>query len=240
MRYGIVADIHGNLEALEAVLAACEEQGVDAYLSTGDIVGYGANPSECIDRMRELDTLVTAGNHDWAAAGRLSLDYFNPYAREAIYWTQEQLTSSQLQYLEELNLIEMVDDVTIVHGTLYDPENFDYLLTAYDAHLSLQLQETRLCLVGHSHVPITFLLDGAVTYSFDSEVDISEIQKAIVNPGSVGQPRDENPRAAYGIFDTETHVITVARTDYDIQKATSKILRAGLPEILAERLWLGK
>lgn len=240
MRYGIVADIHSNLEALEAVLAACEERKVDAYLSTGDIVGYGANPSECIDRIRDLNTLVTAGNHDWAAANRLSLDYFNPYAREAIYWTQERLSKAQFQYLHDLNLIETVGSVTIVHGTLYDPENFDYLLTAYDAHLSLQLQDTQLCLVGHSHVPITFLLDGSVSYSFDAEVDISDIDKAIVNPGSVGQPRDENPKAAFGVFDTETSIVSIHRVDYDIEKATTKILRAGLPEILAERLWLGK
>jgi predicted phosphodiesterase len=240
LKYGIIADIHSNLEALEAVLAACEEQSVDAYLSTGDIVGYGANPCECIDRIVELDTLVTAGNHDWAAAERLSLDYFNPYAREAIYWTQERLTKAQMQYLHDLNLIEMVEDVTLVHGTLYDPENFDYLLTAYDAHLSLQMLETRLCLVGHSHVPITFLLDGSVSYSFDTEIDLNGLTKAIVNPGSVGQPRDENPKAAFGIYDSETGVVRVERIDYDIEKATAKILRAGLPEVLAERLWLGK
>ena len=240
MRYGIVADIHGNLEALEAVIAVCEERGVNAYLSTGDIVGYGANPSECIDRIQGLGTVVTAGNHDWAAANLLSLDYFNPYAREAIYWTQERLSKAQFQYLHDLSLIETVDTVTLVHGTLYDPENFDYLLTAYDAHLSLQLQDTHLCLVGHSHVPITFLLDGSVSYSFDARIDISGIEKAIVNPGSVGQPRDENPKAAFGIYDTETQIVTIDRVDYDIEKATSKIIRAGLPEILAERLWLGK
>jgi len=240
LRYGIVADIHSNLEALEAVIAACEEQKVDAYLSTGDIVGYGANPSECIDRIRGLNTVVTAGNHDWAAANKLSLDYFNPYAREAIYWTQERLSKEQFRYLRDLNLTETVETITLVHGTLYDPENFDYLLTAYDAHLSLQLQETQLCLVGHSHVPITFLMDGSVSYSFETEIDISGIEKAIVNPGSVGQPRDENPKAAYGIYDSKTRVITIDRVDYDIEKATSKILRAGLPEVLAERLWLGK
>jgi predicted phosphodiesterase len=240
LRYGIVADIHGNLEALEAVLAVCEERKVDAYLSTGDIVGYGANPRVCIDPIGGLYTIVTAVNHDWAAANRLSLDYFNPYAREAIYWTQERLSKAQFQYLHDLNLIEIENSVTLVHGTLYDPENFDYLLTAYDAHLSLQLQETQLCLVGHSHVPITFLLDGSVSYSFETEIDISGLEKAIVNPGSVGQPRDENPKAAFGIYDSETRVMNIERVDYDIEKATSKILRAGLPEVLAERLWLGK
>ena len=240
MRYGIIADIHSNLEALQAVIAALEDLRVDAYLSTGDIVGYGADPAECIRITRDLGTTVVAGNHDWAVSGRLSLDYFNPYAREAIYWTQERLDEAEVKYLNDLPLIHEVDDITLVHGTLYGPENFDYLLTSYDAHLSFQLLKTKLCLVGHSHVPITFVLDGTVSFSFEPETDLSEITKAIANPGSVGQPRDENPKAAFGVYDTETEVITIDRVEYDIEAATSKILRAGLPEVLAERLWLGR
>lgn len=240
LRYGIIADIHSNLEALEAVLAELEKEGVDSYLSTGDIVGYGADPEACIRRVRELDTIVVAGNHDWAVANRLSLDYFNAHAREAIYWTQERLPEEAVRFLGQLPLLRRENDVTLVHGTLYSPENFDYLLTSYDAHLSFRVQETPLTLVGHSHVPISFVLDGTVTFSFDSDVDLSEVEKAIVNPGSVGQPRDENPKAAYGIWDTETRVFCTRRVEYDIESATGKILRAGLPEILAERLWVGK
>lgn len=240
MRYGIIADIHSNLEALEAVLAALEKEGVDGYLSTGDIVGYGADPEACIRRVRELDTIVVAGNHDWAVANRLSLDYFNAHAREAIYWTQERLPDEAVRYLGQLPLMQSHDDITLVHGTLYAPENFDYLLTSYDAHLSFRVQETHLTLVGHSHVPITFVLDGTVTFSFDTEVDLSAVEKAIVNPGSVGQPRDENPKAAYGIWDSEKRTFLTRRVEYDIESATGKILRAGLPEILAERLWVGK
>ncbi|MEN8149956.1 MAG: metallophosphoesterase family protein [Planctomycetota bacterium] len=240
MRYGVIADIHANLEALEAVLGVLEERGVDAYLSTGDIVGYGADPKACLDRLRDLGTVVTAGNHDWAVSNRLSLDYFNAYAREAIYWTQERLPESDIRYLDELPLVRKVDDITLVHGTLYSPENFDYLLTSYDAHLSFQLQETPLCLVGHSHVPITFLLDGTVTFTLDDEIDLDGVERAIVNPGSVGQPRDEDPRAAAGIYDSETRTFTIERVEYDIEGATSKILRAGLPEVLAERLWHGR
>jgi len=240
LRYAIIADIHSNLEALEAVLSVLEDRQIDAYLSTGDIVGYGADPVACLKRVRELDTTVVAGNHDWAVANRLSLDYFNAYAREAIYWTQERLEESDIRYLENLELTRRVGDVTLVHGTLYNPDNFDYLLTSYDAHLSFQVQETKLCVVGHSHVPITFVLDGTVTFSFDAETDLGPVDRAIVNPGSVGQPRDEDPRAAFGIYDTETGVFTTERVDYDIETATSKILRAGLPEVLAERLWVGR
>jgi len=203
-------------------------------------VGYGADPEKCVKRVRDLGTTVVAGNHDWAVADRLSLDYFNPYAREAIYWTQERLGDGDIRWLHDLPLIHEVGDITLVHGTLYGPENFDYLLTSYDAHLSFQLMRTPLCLVGHSHVPITFILDGTVTFSFDQRTDLCGVEKAIINPGSVGQPRDENPKASFGIFDTETQVFETERVEYDIESATSKILRAGLPEVLAERLWLGK
>jgi len=240
LRYGIIADIHANLEALEAVLDVLEARGVDVYVSTGDIVGYGADPKACLDRIRELEALVTAGNHDWAVSNRLSLDYFNAYAREAIYWTQERLSESDIRYLDELPLTRRLDDITLVHGTLYSPENFDYLLTSYDAHLSFQIQETPLCLVGHSHVPITFLLDGTVTFTLENRIDLTGIDRAIVNPGSVGQPRDENPKAAVGIYDSDTRVFTIERVEYDIEAATTKILRAGLPEVLAERLWHGR
>ena len=240
MRYGIIADIHSNLEALEAVLGVLEERGVDSYLSTGDIVGYGADPKACLDRIRELGTLVTAGNHDWAVSNRLSLDYFNAYAREAIYWTQERLPEADIRYLDELPLVRKVDDITLVHGTLYSPENFDYLLTSYDAHLSFQLQETPLCLVGHSHVPITFLLDGTVTFTLDEEIDLEGVDRAIVNPGSVGQPRDENPQATYAIYDDEAEQVKLYRVDYDIDACCAKIEKAGLPQVLADRLRVGK
>lgn len=240
MRYGIIADIHSNLEALEAVLEVLEEHRVEKYLSTGDIVGYGADPAACIDRVRELGTLVVAGNHDWAVANRLSMDYFNAYAREAIYWTQERLDQSQLDYLDQLPLKEEVEGITLVHGTLYEPANFDYLLTSYDAHLSFQLLETKLCLVGHSHVPISFILDGTVRFSVDTVMELANVTKAIVNAGSVGQPRDEDPRASCGTYDSETGTFTIERVEYDIETATSKILRAGLPEVLAERLWIGR
>lgn len=241
MRYGIIADIHSNLDALDAVLARLEKEDVDGYLSTGDIVGYGPEPEACLRRVRELGTEVVAGNHDWAVAGRLSLDYFNTHAREAIYWTQERLTPGDVKYLRDLPLTRVLDEeITLVHGTLYNPENFDYLLTSYDAHLSFRVQNTRLCLVGHSHVPITFLLDGTVTFSFDADLDLSQVERAIANPGSVGQPRDENPKAAYAIYDSDRRRLSLHRVEYDIEAVTSKILRAGLPEVLAERLWVGR
>jgi len=240
VRYAIISDVHSNLEALEAVLSSLEGESIDGYLSTGDIVGYGADPAACIARIRDLDPHIVAGNHDWAVAGTLSLDFFNSYAREAIEWTRERISVEDAEWLRSLKLVKKVDDVTLVHATLHSPENFDYLLTAYDAHLSLEVLETPVCFVGHSHVPVTFAQNGSVTFSFASEIDLSGVHRAIVNAGSVGQPRDGNPHASFGIYDTERNFVHVRRVAYDVAGATKKILAAGLPQVLAERLWFGK
>jgi diadenosine tetraphosphatase ApaH/serine/threonine PP2A family protein phosphatase len=240
MRYAIISDVHSNLEALEAVLSSLEDERIDAYLSTGDIVGYGADPSACIDRIRGLSPVIVAGNHDWAVAERLSLDFFNSYAREAIEWTRDRLSPADVKWLRDLELVKKVGEITLVHSTLHAPESFDYLLTAYDAFLSLEVLETPVCFVGHSHVPVTFAQNGTVTFSFASEIDLSGVHRAIVNAGSVGQPRDGNPHASFGIYDTGSAKVEVRRVPYDIAGASKKIAAAGLPSILAERLWIGK
>jgi len=240
LRYAIISDVHSNLEALEAVLGALEGEKIDSYLSTGDIVGYGADPGPCIERIRALDPHIVAGNHDWAVAGALSLDFFNAYAREAIEWTRTRIGADDTEWLRSLKLVKKFGKVTLVHATLHTPENFDYLLTAYDAHLSLEILETPVCFVGHSHVPVTFAQNGTVTFSFASEIDLAGVHRAIVNAGSVGQPRDGNPHASFGIYDSEKDVVQVRRVPYDIGKATKKIVAAGLPPVLAERLWVGR
>jgi len=240
LRYAIISDIHSNYEALEAVLEDLSRERIDRYLSTGDVVGYGADPEACIARVRGLDPVIVAGNHDWAVAGRLSLEFFNSYAREAIEWTRTRLDSGSIRWLSSLPLTKKVGDVTLAHATVHGPENFDYLLTAYDAHLSLEVLDTPVCFVGHSHVPVTFAKNGSVTFSFATEIDLTANAKAIVNAGSVGQPRDGNPHASYGIYDSDARVVEVRRVPYDIAAASRKILAAGLPPVLAERLWHGK
>lgn len=243
MRYALFGDIHANLEALEVVMAEYEKEGVDKYICLGDIVGYGANPKECLDWVREVckDNLVVAGNHDHAICGKLNIDFFNSYARQAVLWTREQLAEDDIEYLRSLELVHKLDDVlTIVHGTLNFPEMFDYITTSYDAHLTLELLDTPVCFLGHSHVPVTFFQGPTVTFSMEPEVDIRPDRKTLVNIGSVGQPRDENPKAAYALYDTELQKVWVRRIDYDIEKAGKKIIAAGLPEILAERLRYGR
>src|SRR5262249_26387229 len=144
------------------------------------------------------------------------------------------------EYLAELQLVAEVDGITLVHGTLKYPEMFDYIQTTYDAYLSLQLLRTRVCFVGHSHVPIAFLQTETIVPTYDSEISLRNVTKALINVGSVGQPRDENPKAAYAVYDSEEKKVWIKRIDYDITKAGAKILRAGLPSILAERLKYGR
>jgi predicted phosphodiesterase len=242
LRYGIFGDIHGNLHALEAVLKAYESERIDTYLCTGDLVGYGAFPRECIAAVRKLTTHVVAGNHDFAVCEKLTLEFFNSYAKSAVLWTREALTAEDLEYLRGLQLTIILDHgVTLSHATIYDSHAFDYIQTQYDAHLSLQELQTATGFVGHSHIPITFYLkDGTVSWTMEPEIDVNAYEKVLVNVGSVGQPRDENPDAAYAIYDTDTGVIAVKRVPYDVEGAIAAIEKNKLPRILGERLRLGK
>jgi predicted phosphodiesterase len=242
VRYAIFGDIHGNLHALEAVLKAYEQEDIDVYLCTGDLVGYGAHPKECMDLSRQLCAHIVAGNHDFAVCGRLTLEFFNSYAKSAVIWTRNALPPDDLVYLDQLPLMVDVDaDVTLSHATIYDAHVFDYIQTQYDAHLSLEELKTTCGFVGHSHIPITFYLrDGVVSWTMEPTIDLNTCEKALINVGSVGQPRDENPKAAYAIFDTSERKVWIKRVPYDIEAAIAAIEKNGLPKILGERLRLGK
>jgi diadenosine tetraphosphatase ApaH/serine/threonine PP2A family protein phosphatase len=240
VRYGIFADIHANEPALDAVLAALEGDGVDRLLCLGDLVGYGADARACVDKVRGLGIPVIAGNHDWAVAGRLGLEYFNPHARDAVLWTREQLTEEDLTWLAGLETLQIHASFTLAHGTVHDPDAFEYLTTGYDAYRSFSAMTTDVGFVGHSHVPVAFFFDGtAVTYSVEADIEVGG-RRVIANPGSVGQPRDEDPRAAYLIYDEDASRIHLRRVVYDIEEASRRILDAGLPPILAERLHIGR
>jgi predicted phosphodiesterase len=240
LRYAILSDIHANIDALETVLESIQDEGVDRYLCLGDIVGYGAKPAECLERVQSLECITVAGNHDFAALGKIEIDYFNVYAKEATLWTRENLTEEGREYLLGLPLVEHLDGFTIVHGTLYSPELFDYVQTSYDAYLSMSQMKGDVCFVGHSHIPVTFIQKRFITYSFAGEITVEPGEKLLVNVGSVGQPRDNNPKAAYAIFDTEARKIWIRRIAYDVDAAAARIREAELPEILGERLKVGR
>ncbi len=240
MKYGILGDIHANLEALNAVLEEMDRQGVEKYVSVGDLVGYGANPTECIAKIRELNAVVTAGNHDFAAVDKLNIDFFNTYARESALWTRSILSEDDKNFIKSLKLVEYCDNFTVVHSTLYSPELFEYIQTSYDAHLSFEQQTTPLSFLGHSHVPVNFFKRRNVSFNMETEVKIDESMKVMINVGAIGQPRDENPDAVCVVYDSDDMVVRVNRVKYDVEKAAKKIVAAGLPEILAERLKYGR
>lgn len=243
MKYGILGDVHANLSALRAVLARFEAEGVDQILSVGDIVGYGAAPRECIELVRSAAVIVVKGNHDAACVGELDLRYFNNYAREAMRWTQRIVTEEQCQWLASLPFTVDLEHCCVGHGTYRRPELFDYVQSTTDADPSLDVLPRPVCFVGHTHVPVTCLRlrdDPLRTaYTTDPEIDLSESLRALVNVGSVGQPRDEDARAAFGLYDTERECVWIKRVEYDIELEARRIRAAGLPSVLADRLFLG-
>lgn len=245
MRIGILGDIHANAEALRAVVAALRAEGVDQWVQVGDIVGYGPEPSVCIDIVRELGCITCLGNHDAAVLDRLDTSYFNNFARAAIHWTRPRLRPSDIEFLSGLELVVRKPPFTVVHGTLHMPEQFGYVISPVEAFDSLDLQDTLLCFVGHSHVPAIYLRrdsapeDIHVVPHSESEISIKGFDRVLMNVGSVGQPRDEDPRAAYALVDTELQLASIRRVQYDIAGVQKKIREAGLPEVLANRLALG-
>jgi predicted phosphodiesterase len=242
MRYGILSDIHSNIEALNAVVAALKKEKIDTYLCIGDVVGYASNPKECIEIVKPLANIIIAGNHDWAAVDLFALDYFNPYAKEAILWTKNILDHKDRYFLEYLKLVYKNNDLILVHGTLSNPQEFDYMANVYAAKETFSLMENDICFVGHTHVAGVFIKDknSSIDYSQDSSISIRPGNKYIVNAGSVGQPRDRNPKAAYCIYDTNKKEIHIKRVDYDTEAARKKIIDAGLPKFLGDRLLVGR
>lgn len=243
MKYGILGDIHGNLSALEATISLLRDQGVDQFLSMGDVVGYGAAPSDCIEVLREIKAIVVKGNHDAACTGEIDLMYFNQFAREAVRWTQTVLSDNELEWLSALPLFVDLEDCSAAHGTYTKPELFDYIQSTSDADPSLDAMNRPVCFVGHTHVPVTLLRlkddPHRTAYTTDDFIDLRDIHKALVNVGSVGQPRDDDPRAACAIFDTEADTISIKRVEYDIDREAARIRSAGLPAVLADRLYMG-
>lgn len=241
MRIAIFSDIHANLEALEAVLADSEEQGCDNYICLGDVVGYNADPAACLEKVRSMGCPVVKGNHDQDCAHDTSLEMMNPVAAEALEWTREQLSAEQRQWLARLRMVRQVHDFTIVHSTLDQPTSWNYVTNKFDAMANFTYQVTPVCFYGHTHVPRVFVRDSSRVQEVPAEsIVIEDGNKYFINTGSVGQPRDGDWRASYCIYDTDHKLIAFRRLEYDLETAQKKILAAGLPESLAERLPFGR
>lgn len=242
MRYAVFSDIHSNLEALEAVILAYQNKKIDSYLCVGDIVGYGANPNECIQRIQAINcTDIVAGNHDWASVGVITAENFNLKARKAVSWTQDNLTPENANFLKLLKPVYKNQDLILAHGSLNNPQDFYYMLDETIANATFELMDRNLCFVGHTHKSGIFIKDknNNISYQQEDRINIEEGYKYIINVGSVGQPRDGNPEAAYSIYDVGEKSIEIKRVSYDIRSAREKIIRQGLPRILGDRLLSG-
>ncbi len=251
MKYGIIADIHSNLEALESVLRAIDIERVDRIICLGDIVGYGPNPNECVKRMQEIDGLTLAGNHDLAAIGWKDIDWFSSHAKEAILWTEYQLTAENKKYLSHLPEVISQEDFTLVHGSLYHFTD-EYIMTGAIAKKSFDIMSHRkLLLAGHTHYSTIFFrkLGQSAKGSFPIQnlklIDkdmllLSDDMQNIITVGSVGQPRDGDNRASFGILDLDARTIAIKRVSYDIKKTQAQMIEADLPRYLISRLAMGK
>ena len=240
MRFAIISDLHANLEATEAVLADAHERECTHFVCLGDVVGYNANPHECVDIVQKLECPVVKGNHDEQASLEESSRDFNALAEMAINWTRAQLPDADKAWLRDLHLSRQVRDFTIVHATLDTPEQWGYVFNTLDASASFACQHTGVCFFGHTHVAGAFVRDDGVKRVKVDQLMIDATKKYFINTGSVGQPRDGDWRAAYCIYDLDKNVVEQRRVKYDVATAQAKIIKAGLPPLLAERLKLGR
>ena len=241
MRVLIISDIHANLTALDAVLR--EAGTVDAAWCLGDIVGYGPDPNECVERVQGLPNLVCIlGNHDAAALDQIDITAFNPEARQAIAWTQRTLTEETIKFLQGLGETALIGDVTLAHGSPRQPV-WEYLLDTRTATLNFEYFKTPFCFVGHTHLPVVYYLPedarSARLLVPENFTQTTLTPRSIINPGSVGQPRDRDPRSAYAIYDTEIGTWEFRRIDYDIPPVQELMRKFGLPERHIQRLSSG-
>ena len=242
----ILGDIHSNLEALETVLDDCRKQGVTDFLCTGDVIGYNASPKECMRIVRELGCPVVKGNHDHYVSSEQNLNDFQPHAAYVIQWTRSQLSSEEIDWLAGLPFTVTIPGITLVHATNDNPGSFGYVFDNLQAEANFLIQKTPLSFHGHTHCPMIFEKSMNGVYRIDpAEIATHEMKlpmgrKYFINVGSVGQPRDGDPRAAYVVYDQATKLVRFRRLEYDVSTAQAKIRAAGLPERLAERLQVGQ
>ncbi len=245
MRYAIISDIHSNLEALVSVLDAISKLDVKKTVCLGDVIGYNANPNECISLIRSQGVKCIMGNHDERAAGLADASNFNQQAAAALLWTRTVITDEGREFLQGLPKYHKEGrSFLAVHGSINSVD--DYIQCARDAARNFKLLDgdefegINVCFFGHTHVAMGYLeVEGSVVLNMDNEIKVEKRVRYLVNPGSVGQPRNRDPRASFVVYDTAEKLITYHKVEYDISATAGKIIAAGLPERLAERLRLG-
>ncbi|MCP4502148.1 MAG: metallophosphoesterase family protein [Deltaproteobacteria bacterium] len=242
MRYGIISDIHGNIEALEQSLAALKKESIDQYVSLGDVVGYGANPEECSQIVRELCEVSILGNHDAAVCGRMDYSYYYDAARNALDWCREQVSEQTTEWLKERPYNVRVDNVEFCHGSPICPEEFEYIFTREKAKELIPHRESlaRVTFIGHSHLTRSFAVGEEEAYNVRGPAfTLRDEYRYVITAGSVGQPRDYDPRSCCCVYDSETQEFRYIRSEYDIDKQMNKIVAAGLAYNFGARLLVG-
>ena len=243
MKYAFISDIHSNIEALEVVLDACDEAGVDEIFCLGDVIGYGADPNPCCDLIRERASVTLMGNHDAAVIGVMDTDYYYEAARDALYWTRQQLTRENHHWLFGLPYTHREANFGLYHSAPIKPSGFYYVVNESDAskHLPVFERLERFNFCGHSHLTTSFLMNGETVEELELGAPAvgRDGHKWLINVGSVGQPRDRDARACFGVLDTETDTFKHVRMTYDIDQTADKLLEAGLSEKFAKRLYSG-
>jgi diadenosine tetraphosphatase ApaH/serine/threonine PP2A family protein phosphatase len=240
VRIAVLSDIHGNLEALEAVLAEVDRSGVDLLYSLGDIVGYGPSPAACLEIVRRCAAVSLMGNHDAAVAGLTSHEDFNEFARSAVEWTTARLDAGQIEYLELLPFTHRSPELLLVHASPIEPEHWHYIHGMADIAVHFAAFAERLCFVGHSHRPGIYAIggDGSVERRGEFE-SLQPGLRYLVNAGSVGQPRDRDPRASYVIYDAAVETVEVRRVAYPVERTQERMQAAGIPAFLIDRIAAG-
>ncbi len=237
MIYGIFSDIHSNYEALTTVLKDMLQQGVTHPICLGDIVGYNPNPAECLELVRTLKCPTVLGNHDEIVSGKKSAEHFNEMASEAIQYSCDNVSPDGKAYLASLPFHQKIEDFTIVHASMDEPENWNYINSALEASSSFIYQRTPVCFCGHTHVAKIFIKEKKATEQKpDPEMKLKRTNRYLINVGSVGQPRDGDWRASYAVYDSEKKILKIRRLEYPVETTQKKIRDAGLSERLAERL----
>jgi len=232
MRIALLSDIHANLPAFSSTFSAIDQLGVDKVYCLGDILGYGPFPNECISLVQERCDVVIKGNHDSGVIGETPLHWFNDHGLRSILWTQKHITGENFEYIKGLSLLTVQHDLTIVHASPLDPAAWTYVFTWREASDCFASFSTQLCFIGHTHIPIVVGEDSTIN-AFRRGC------RFLINVGSVGQPRDGNPQACFGLLDTDAWSYELRRVEYDIQKTAQAIRDAGLPDFLAKRLFRG-
>jgi len=241
MVFLIVSDMHSNLESLDAFLEYSQDLAYDKIVNLGDVVGYNANPNEVVDWVRKNADVSLAGNHDYAVLDKTDTSYFNGYALDACLWTQTVLSKRNTKYLDSLPVMQKKYKITWAHSSPYEPERWHYISNTHDGETNFEYFATRLCFVGHTHLPLILKEnpDETVEGGFSETYELESDCRYIINVGSLGQPRDGDPRATFVTYDTKTDTVQYHRYEYPLESTQAKILAAGLPAYLADRLAVG-